>query len=290
VLPIEPVIGWADRPAHAVVADVRWYLDGRDARAAYESGHVPGAVFVDLDRDLAGHGHDATDGRHPLPTSEQFAASMGALGIGDDSTVIAYDDTGGMTAARLVVMLRMLGRRAALADGGLAAFGRELETGAGAPRSPAIFTPQPWPPGRLASADEAAAAGADHHGRLLDARARERFTGEVVSIDPRPGHIPGATSAPWSAVLDPATGRFRSPDDLSAHYRALGVGDQTDVVVSCGSGVSACANVLGMERAGLPAPRLFVASFSGWGADPDRAVETGLGRTPEPSGPSPEDA
>ena len=289
VVALEPVIGWADLPGDAVVADVRWYLDGRDARAAYQAGHVPGARFVDLDRDLAGHGLDATEGRHPFPTPEQFAASMTALGIGDDATVVAYDDTGGMTAGRLVVMLRMLGRGAALADGGLAAFGDELETGDGPDVSPTTFTPQPWPLDRLADADQAAAVGSDERGRLLDARARERFTGAVVAIDPRPGHIPGATSAPWSAVLDPVTGRFRTAADLVAHYRSLGVDDQTAVVVSCGSGVSACANVLAMERAGLPAARLFVASFSGWGADPERAIELGDGRTPCPHAPMTKD-
>ncbi|MFV0306745.1 MAG: sulfurtransferase [Desertimonas sp.] len=274
---IEAVIGWADVRDDAVVADVRWYLDGRDARAAFRHGHVPGAVFVDLDTALAAHGLDPTAGRHPLPQPADFAAAMAALGIGDDTTVVAYDDTGGMTAGRLVVMLRMLGCDAALADGGLSTYPGALEAGNGSRRAPATFTARPWPSDRLADADQAAAVGLAEDGRLLDARARDRFTGAVVAIDPRPGHIPGAISAPWSAVLDADDATFAKPRDLARYYRELGIDDQTDVVVSCGSGVSACVNALAMERAGLPSPRLYVGSFSGWSADPARAVATGEG-------------
>ena len=110
---------------------------------------------------------------------------------------------------------------------------------------------------------------------MLDARARERFTGEVTLVDPWPGHIPGARSAPWEETIDPATGRFKTPHELFEHYRVLGIDDQTDVIASCGSGVSACMNVLAMELAGLPPPRLYVASYSGWSADPDREVDVG---------------
>jgi thiosulfate/3-mercaptopyruvate sulfurtransferase len=180
-----------------------------------------------------------------------------------------------MTAGRLVVMLRMIGHPAALLDGGLAAYEGPLETGPGPAPSAAPFTPRGWPADRLADTEQAASVAAADDGRVIDARARERFTGEVVQIDPRPGHIPGSRSAPWTEALDPATSRFRSPHELFEHYRALGIDEQTDVVASCGSGVSACVNVLGMERAGLPAPRLYVASYSGWTADPLRPVETG---------------
>ncbi len=256
----------------AVLADVRWYLDGRDGRAAYEAGHLPGAVWVDLDRQLAGHGLPATAGRHPFPTPDAFADAMGALGISNASVVVAYDDTGGLTAGRLVVMLRMLGVEAAMLDGGLAAWPGPLHTGWVEPR-PATFTPVPWPAERLASADEAAAL-ARRGGPVLDARARERFTGEVTQIDPRPGHIPGARSAPWSAVLD-EHGRMRRPDELRQHFAALGVGDDVPAIAYCGSGVSACLDVVAMERAGLPPARLYVASWSGWSADPDRPAELG---------------
>ncbi len=271
----------ADLPGDVLVADVRWYLDGRDGRAAYEHSHLPGAVWVDLDRHLAAHDRPAVDGRHPLPTPEAFAASMGQIGIGDDTTVIAYDDTGGMTAGRLVVMLRVLGIDAAVLDGGLAAWTDAAE--ASHPRSgrvqsgwveptPRSFTPRPWPAGRFATADEAGDAAAA--GRpVLDARSAERFRGEVALIDARPGHIPGARNAPWNAVLDD-TGRFRSPDELRRHYAALAA-DTGEVIASCGSGVSACMNLIAMEHAGLQPARLFTASWSGWSADPERPVELG---------------
>ena len=193
------------RDREVVLADVRWYLDGRDGRAAFEAGHLPDARWVDLEAALCAHGLPATEGRHPMPTPADFARAMGALGIGDDTVVVAYDDTGGLTAGRLVVMLRMLGRDAALLNGGLTAWiaeGRPVAAGAAATPTPAHFTAAEWPPGRLATADETAAhaaAGAP----VLDARPRERFTGEVTAIDPRPGHLPGARSAPWSAVLGP---------------------------------------------------------------------------------------
>ena len=265
-------------PGALVLADVRWYLDGRNGRAAYESGHLPGAVWVDLDHDLAAHGAAPTEGRHPVPAADAFADAMGTLGIGDDTVVVAYDDTGGLTAGRLVVMLRMLGRSAAVLDGGLAAWtgdGGELHQGSVAP-SAADFTPTAWPADRLATADETAALATGGHetGIVMDARSSERFTGEVAQIDPRPGHVPGAVNAPWSAVLGPNS-RMHSPDDLRAHYQELGVREDVPTVTYCGSGVSACMNILAMERAGFASPRLYVASWSGWSSDPERPAEIG---------------
>ncbi|HRE03908.1 MAG TPA: rhodanese-like domain-containing protein, partial [Ilumatobacteraceae bacterium] len=147
---------------------------------------------------------------------------MTRLGIGDDTTVIAYDDTGGMTAARLVVMLRMLGLDAALLDGGLAAWTGELTTGAGAAREPRHFTARSWPVERLASVDEialAAARGSASPGMVLtDARPSGRYNGEITAVDPRPGHIPGAVNAPWSAVVDPATTKLLPIPELRAHF------------------------------------------------------------------------
>lgn len=259
-------------PGGVVVADVRWYLDGRDGRAAYEAGHLPGAVWVDLHHQLAALDAPATEGRHPFPAPDHFAAAMGELGIGDDTVVVAYDDTGGLTAGRLVVMLRMLGREAALLDGGLNAWTGEVHQGWVAP-VPTIFTAAPWPSDRLASADETAALAAGD-GVVMDARARDRFTGEVTQIDPLPGHVPGAVNAPWAAVLGP-DGRVRSIDELRAHYAALGVRDDVPVVAYCGSGVSACMNIMAMEHAGFTPPRLYVASWSGWSADPQRPAELG---------------
>jgi thiosulfate/3-mercaptopyruvate sulfurtransferase len=266
-----------DEHPEVVLADVRWYLDGRDGHAAFEAGHLPGAVWVDLERALSAHDLPPTEGRHPLPSPPAFAAAMGALGIGDDTVVVAYDDTGGLTAGRLVTMLRMLGREAAILDGGLtvwAASGRPVHAGPG--RAPVLrsFTAAPWPVHRLASADDAAALAAAG-GAVLDARAAERFRGELAMVDPRPGHLPGARNAPWASVLG-ADGRLKSPEELRAHYAALGA-DSGDVVAYCGSGVSACMNVLAMEHAGLTPPRLFVASWSGWSADPERPAELGDG-------------
>lgn len=266
-----------DSSQRVVLADVRWYLDGRDGRVAFEQSHIAGAVWVDLDHDLADHDLPATQGRHPFPTPAAFAAAMSALGIGDDTIVVAYDDTGGLTAGRLVVMLRMLGRNAAVLNGGLSAWtsaGLALATGAATPAQPATFTPATWPASRLATADEALDLAVDG-GAVIDARPLARFTGEQALIDPRPGHIPGARSAPWSAVLDEHA-RLLPVDDLRTHFAAVGItDDETPSVAYCGSGISACMNVLAMEHAGLTPPRLFVASWSGWAADPDRDVELG---------------
>ncbi len=273
---IPPVVD--DVPAGAVLVDVRWYLDGSDGRAAFETGHLPGAVWVDLDGQLAATDLPATEGRHPLPAPAAFAVAMGSLGIGDDTVVVAYDDTGGLTAGRLVVMLRMLGHDAALLDGGLAtwvAAGRPVETGPGRAPARASFTPRPWPADRLATADDTgvqAAAGRP----VLDARVPERFTGEQTLVDPVPGHVPGARNAPWSAVLGP-DGRLLPRAELRAHFTALGAGDG-DAITYCGSGVSACVNIVAMEHAGLPVARLYVGSWSGWSADPTRPAETGPAR------------
>jgi thiosulfate/3-mercaptopyruvate sulfurtransferase len=295
VVPADDVARWlaqgsTDDGRPLVLADVRWYLDGRDGRAAYVDGHLPTAIWIDIDRHLARAGTPgvdwpATEGRHPLPTPEAFAATLGALGIGADAVVVAYDDTGGMTAGRLVVMLRMIGRDAALLDGGLGAWSGPLDTGE-VHRTPTAVPVVPWPAERLADADTAAALAASPDGVAIDARAFERFTGEVALIDARPGHIPGARSAPWSAVLG-ADGRLLPPAALRDHFAARGIrpdasGRLPDVVASCGSGVSACMNLIALEHAGLPPARLYVASWSGWSADPDRPVA--LGGDEEPHG------
>ena len=269
----------AEPSLHVVIADVRWYLDGRDAREMFRNGHVPGAVFVDVDHDLATHGRPI-DGRHPLPPPDEFAEAMSRLGIGDDTWVIAYDDTGGMTAGRLIVMLRMLGRRASLLDGGLRAWidehGDDLATGE-VESTERVFTPKPWPADRLATHDDLARfvdGDDDDTTVVLDARAPERFRGDVVNAaDPRLGHVPGAVNSPWASLL--VDGHLRARDELVEHYRTLCVDLADDVIASCGSGVSACLNVLAMEHAGFAPPRLFVASWSGWASDPERPTQTG---------------
>ena len=256
------------RPGAVVVADVRWYLDGRSGRAAYEAGHLPGAVFVDLDRWLARPGAPE-EGRHPLPAPEVFAAGMSELGIADDGVVVAYDDQGGVIAARLVWLLRVTGHDAALLDGGLSGSAGPLSTEPVHPQ-PTVFTPSPWPQERLADLDDATAPGAT----VLDARAPDRYRGEHEPIDPRAGHIPGAVNVPCRENLDP-TGRFLPVDLLRERLRTAGVQAGADVVSYCGSGVTACHNLLALELAGLGQGRLYAGSWSAYSNTPGRPVATG---------------
>lgn len=265
-----------DRRAELVVVDVRSYLDGRSGREAYLAGHIAGAVFVDLESDLAGPLDDPRAGRHPLPTPEHFAAAMSRLGIGAHDLVVAYDDTGGMTAGRLVVMLRSIGCSAALLDGGIAAWPEPLETGP-VERPSISFEPRRWPDRFITSADalvDAQAAGA----LVVDARAADRYRGEPNPLDKRLGHIPGAVNLPWGDVV--VGGRLRPADELRALASERGIGADTEVIASCGSGVSACLDLLALEAAGLPPGRLFVPSWSGWAADGDRIAAMGA----EPAG------
>jgi thiosulfate/3-mercaptopyruvate sulfurtransferase len=256
-----------------VVADVRWYLDGRSGRAAFEAGHVPSAIYVDLDADLSAD-PGGTRGRHPLPSPAAFASTLGRLGIGADAPVVAYDDSGGGSAGRLVWMLRTIGHPAALLDGGLKAWAGPLETGPRRAPSPAEHPAVEWPLASTVEVDEVATAAASKDAIVLDARSAERFRGDTEPVDARAGHIPGAGNAPWQGNLDPATGRFLEPAALRARFEELGVTDGHEVIAYCGSGVSACANLVALEVAGLPGGRLYVASWSGWSADPDRPAAT----------------
>ena len=268
---IDPIVDvtWLEANlGEVVLTDVRWYLDGRSGRAAYDAGHLPGAVFVDLDAQLAAHG-DPTEGRHPLPAPEAFAAAMGSLGIGDDDMVIAYDDAGGVIAARLVWMLRATGHAAALLDGGIAAWEGPLEH-TPTERPPRVFTVRQWPAERLASIEDAA----DPANVVIDARQRERFRGEPDLVDPRSGHIPGAVSVPCREHLD-ESGRLLDVEELRRRLGAAGVDASRPVVSYCGSGVTACHNLLVMEHAGLGAGRLYPGSWSQWSRDPDLPVATG---------------
>ena len=275
-------IDWLEAHRDEVVlADCRWYMDGRSGRAAYEDGHVPGAVYVDLDTALTRHADPAEEGRHPMIGAEAFAAAMAELGIGDEDTVVAYDDAGGVIAGRLVWMLRVTGHEAALLDGGLGAWPGELASGPGARRSefgdtdrdPARFTARPWPAERLAGIEEVAAISVASASAsvLIDARQRERFEGEPDDVDPQAGHIPGALSVPCRENLG-ADGRLLGVEDLRARFEFA---EGADVISYCGSGVTACHNLLAMEQAGLGPGRLFVGSWSEWSRDPARPVQTG---------------
>jgi thiosulfate/3-mercaptopyruvate sulfurtransferase len=268
VLP--PIIDAAwltDHRDDVVLADVRFYLDGRDPRSEYDAGHIPGAVYVDLHQWLAAEPSPEA-GRHPLPTPEHFAEGMARAGIGDETPVVAYDDTGGVLAARLVWMLRVIGHPAALLDGGISAWPGELST-----EEPAVeratFTPRPWPTDRLASIDDVATAD----DILIDARQRERYLGQPDGIDPRAGHIPGARSVPTREHLD-ATGRLRPLAELRQTFATAGITDDIRVISYCGSGVTACHNLLVLEHTGLGLHRLYPGSWSQW-SHSDRPIATG---------------
>ena len=267
---IEPVVDLDQLPAlpgRVVLADVRYYLDGRSGRAAYDGGHLPGAIFVDLHHDLAAPA-TAADGRHPLPEPAFFAERMASLGLSDADTVVAYDDAGGVMAARLVWMLRSTGRSAALLDGGLTAYAGKLETAR--PQLPrGSFAVRPWPAERLATIDEAASG----ESVLIDARPADRFRGENETLDARPGHIPGARSVPCRENVG-ADGRFLAAEALRERFVAAGVTDGADVISYCGSGVTACHNLLALERAGFAPGRLYPGSWSQYSAT-GRPAEVG---------------
>lgn len=256
-----------------VLCDVRWYLDGRSGHDAYLAGHIAAAIWVNLDKHLSAHGAPGS-GRHPLPTAQSFAASLGSLGIGPDDPVVAYDDLNGTAAGRMVWMLRVLGHDAALLDGGLGSWTGAVETAPNV-RTPCDYPVQAWPDGAFVDIDQAAAAGADPETVLIDARGADRFRGETEPVDPRPGHIPGAVNVPMTDNLGP-DGRFANPQALRARYEAEGVGgagEANNAVVYCGSGVSACMDALAMERAGLGRPRVYIGSWSQW-SHTDRPAET----------------
>jgi thiosulfate/3-mercaptopyruvate sulfurtransferase len=255
-----------------VVADVRW-VPGGSAADRFPEGHIPGAASFDLDRDLAsplGEG----PGRHPLPPPETFAATMSTAGIGESDAVVAYDDAGGSVAARLWWMLAVTGHRAAVLDGGLAAWTGPVETGPAARREPVAFNGRAWPRDFVTNADGVARSLQNGSATVLDARAPERFRGETEPFDAVAGHIPGARSAPWPGNLDPETGRFLAPERLRARFEELGAADGP-VIASCGSGTTACHDVLALQLAGLGPTILYEGSWSDWSSDPSRPVATG---------------
>ncbi|GHB00710.1 sulfurtransferase [Streptomyces termitum] len=251
-----------------VLLDVRWTLGGPPGRPAYEAGHLPGAVYVDLDAELAGP--PGAGGRHPLPDPDAFGAAMRRAGVRADRPVVVYDGGLGWAAARAWWLLRWTGHPdVRVLDGGLAAWPGELSAEIPEPE-PGDFAPVP---GGLGLLDADGAAALARSGLLLDARAAERYRGDVEPIDRVGGHVPGARSAPTTENTA-EDGRFLAADALRARFAALGAVPGAEVGVYCGSGVSGAHEVLALEIAGVPAA-LYAGSWSEWSADPARPVATG---------------
>ncbi|MFJ2868189.1 sulfurtransferase [Kitasatospora sp. NPDC087314] len=258
-----------------VLLDVRYRLvgaaqSGPTAVEEYRAGHLPGAHFVDLDRDLAAPpGAPGRGGRHPLPDPEEFGAAMRRLGVGADRPVVVYDGAASLAAARAWWLLRWAGHRdVRVLDGGYAAWlaaGLPVSTEVPAPAE-GDFKPAP---GQLPVVDAEGTASWARSALLLDARAGERYRGESEPVDPRAGHIPGAVSAPTAENVT-ADGRFRPAAELAARFRALGAGER-ETAVYCGSGVTAAHQILALEVAGLPAT-LYPGSWSEWSSDGTRPV------------------
>lgn len=252
-----------------VVCDVRFHLaDHGEGRREYDAAHLPGARFVDLHDELAA---PSGGGRHPLPSIDEFGALLGRLGIQPGSMVVAYDDAGGATASRLWWMLRSVGHgRVSVLDGGMSAW-----VAAGHPTTgevPTVTeTEYPVAPEWTGIVDaDAVAQSLEFGGTVVDARAPERFRGEVEPIDPRAGHIPGAINRFHGDVLGPDGLHLPTPE-LAAHFADIGA----NPIVYCGSGVTACHALLAMSQVGLTGARLYPGSWSEWSADPERPVATG---------------
>lgn len=261
-----------------VIVDCRFNLADTEAgRRAYREGHVPGACYAHLDEDLSGP-TGLSGGRHPLPDPNRFAHTLGRWGIDENTQVVVYDDVGGGMAARLWWLLRWLGHKAvAVLNGGLPAWqqaGLPLATEVPEPRSGTY--PVHWLD-TLAWVDSAyVLANLERQDRLLiDARAAPRYRGEVEPNDPVAGHVPGAVNLPWEVNLDEQR-RFQPAEVLKERFAAvLGERPPARVVHMCGSGVTACHNLLAMEVAGLEGSRLYAGSWSEWVRDPARPVTTG---------------
>lgn len=265
-----------DDPGWRIV-DCRFDLrDTAAGERAYDAAHIPGAVYASLDRDLSGP-KTGTNGRHPLPEAPVFAETLGRLGIRNATQVIAYDADSGMYASRLWWMLRWLGHdRVAVLNGGLKKWlAEERITAPGTETAtPQIFTARPRPE-MLATAVDVDAHAHQAGWRLLDARSPDRFRGENETLDPAAGHIPGARNYFFQTNLG-ADGTFRTRDDLRGRFTdALADAPPAQTICYCGSGVTACQNLLALEHAGLGGAKLYVGSWSEWSSDPARPQATG---------------
>jgi thiosulfate/3-mercaptopyruvate sulfurtransferase len=277
-----PLIAPAELAAHLddpswVVVDCRFTLtDPAAGAAAYARSHIPGARYANLDEDLSRR-PGPSDGRHPLPAAKDLAARLGAWGIGNDSTVVAYDEASGAIAARLWWLLGWLGHdRRLVLDGGFAAWSAAaLPVETRAPRWRAVrFAPRTVADDSVVEAAELPALQAAGS-LLVDARAAPRYRGEQEPIDPKAGHVPGAVNRPGSVNVD-ANGRFRAPDALRGELtELLGGRPAGDLIAMCGSGVTACQLLLALAVAGLDGGKLYAGSWSEWIRDPARPIATG---------------
>jgi thiosulfate/3-mercaptopyruvate sulfurtransferase len=258
--------------ARVVLLDVRWSLTDGSDRRSYVEGHIPGARFVDLETDLAGP--PGRGGRHPLPAESDFEAAMRRVGIDDESLVVCYDGAQSTSAARAWWLLQYFGHRNALVlDGGLAAWtaaGLATESGE-APCVPGDFEARAK---SMPTIEVDSVLGFAENNLLLDARARERYLGEVEPVDPVAGHIPGAVNAPTLQNVED-DGRFKDLNSLRERFMALGAGSQNEIGVYCGSGVTATHEILALRIAGYPAA-LFPGSWSHWVEDRARPVAKGV--------------
>jgi len=282
---LQTLMGARPSPPALVILDCRFDLTAPDAGGrAYLAGHIPTARYLDLNRDLS-NPVSAASGRHPLPSPERLAARFEALGIRERSQVVVYDEVNGSFAARAWWLLRWLGHtRAAVLDGGMQAWraaGGAIESGG---------TTQPEDPGRgdsgsassprvdpqaVVGSEELAALMKAGRRLLVDARAPERFAGTVEPIDPVAGHVPGAVNHPFSANLA-GDGRFLPLEELERRWRErLNGVSPADTIAMCGSGVTACHNLLALEIAGLTGAKLYAGSWSEWIRDPNRPVARG---------------
>jgi thiosulfate/3-mercaptopyruvate sulfurtransferase len=270
--PLITVAQLRGRERRPALLDVRWALGDAHGRERYLEGHLPGAVYVDLERELSAPA-SAAGGRHPLPARGELERAARRWGLREGQEAVLYDAVGGVSAARGWWLLRWAGLRdVRLLDGGLAAWvaaGGELERGDVVPAPGDVVLRG----GELPVLDADGAAALARDGLLLDARAAERYRGETEPVDPRAGHIPGARSAPTVENLAP-DGRFLDPAELRARFRAIGVRPGVPVGVYCGSGVSAAHEIVALELAGFDAA-LYPGSWSAWSADPARPAATG---------------
>lgn len=261
----------------SVVVDCRFEMSDPDkGRADWLAGHIPGAAYAHLDHDLSSP-VTAQTGRHPLPNPDRFSAYLASIGWTRDTLLVAYDEGSNAVASRLWWLMKYFGQRSALLDGGLTAWvaaGFSLESGTPQRRASKQTALVADPDMAVDAAAIVRSLGGDAL-LVLDARASQRYSGEMENLDSRAGHIPGALNRPFGSNLAPG-GRFKAPQELREEFaKLLGNRDTTGIVHSCGSGVTACHNLFAMELAGMGGTRLYPGSWSEWIRDPARPIATG---------------